>query len=472
MDHAHRPNRWRVANVTFSLDRAAIDQALEQASTTRVLELDSGVLARVGEIVRTHAPSRPVVLIFDDTTWSVAGREVRESLDAAGVEVAADLRLSGTPQVTPDLRQVALVREALEAAGDAVLPLAVGSGTINDLAKRAAYEIGVSYAVVATAASMDGYTASGAALIADGVKQTFPCDAPFMVIADRDVLAAAPPKMTASGYGDLLGKLTAGADWLVADALGIEPILQDVWDSVQGPLRSLLERPERYASGDAMAIEQLFLALAGSGLAIQVSGSSRPASGSEHQFSHYWEMRGLELGGIPVSHGFKVGVGSVVSAALFERLLQRDLAALDVDTLIANRLPWETVVADVRSMHPVPAIRDKAVEEMREKYVSDDAMRVRLTRLKERWSDLREVLAAHLMSPQEISRLLAGAGAAPGPEGIGLTRDQVRMSYRAAMQIRRRYTVFDLVFDTGLFDELVDELFQPNGYWTEHMASE
>jgi glycerol-1-phosphate dehydrogenase [NAD(P)+] len=469
MDPARHPIHWRVVEVAFQLDRAAIDLALAQASTTRVLVLESQALRRVGPLVGEHAPGTRAVLVYDDTTWEIAGRAVRASLDAAGVAVADEIRLTGSPQVTPDLQQVGLIRQVLEAAGEATLPLAIGSGTINDLTKRGAFEVGLPYAVVATAASMDGYTASGAALIADGVKQTFACDAPVMVIADREVIAQAPPPMTASGYGDLLGKMTAGADWLVADALGIEPIDRDAWASVQGPLRGLLARPERYASGDAGAIEQLFLALAGSGLAIQATGSSRPASGSEHQFSHFWEMRGLEIGGIPVSHGFKVGIGSVVAAALYERLLRRDLSAIDVESLVAGRTPWPRIAAEVESLHPPGAIRDKALEEMEAKYVSDAALAERLARLREGWSRLRSDLERQLLPPGEIAAMLAAAGCPATPAQIGLDAEQARLSYRAAMQIRRRYTVYDLAQDVRLLDELVDELFRSDGYWASAM---
>ena len=66
------------------------------------------------------------------------------------------------------------------------------------------------------------------------------CPAPLALVADLDVLGAAPAGMTASGYGDLLGKVTAGADWLVADALGVEPIDATVWSLVQGPLRDAI----------------------------------------------------------------------------------------------------------------------------------------------------------------------------------------------------------------------------------------
>lgn len=454
-----------VSNTPSHLDRTDIDNALRRATTTRHLILESDVLPRVGSLIRTDALGRTILLVMDGTTSEIAGTTVRASLIAEGMPIAGDLLLAGSPQVVPDLANVAVIRHAIEAIDGPVLPIAIGSGTINDLTKRAAFECKTPYAVIATAASMDGYTASGAALIADGVKQTFDCDAPLIVIADRDIIANAPAAMTASGYGDLLGKLTAGADWLIADALGIEPIDPIVWDSVQGPLRNLLDHPGRYASGDRDSIEELFLALANSGLAIQATGSSRPASGSEHQFSHYWEMRGLRIAGLPVSHGFKVGIGSIVVATLYERLLERDLTAIDIDAVVAARPSWSDVETSIRSMHDIPAIRDKALHEMRAKYVDSAALAERLHRLQNSWPTLCDRLRTHLMSPGDISLLLETAGAPSHPADIALSLEQIRLSYHAASHIRQRYTVFDLARDLGFFDELIDELFSADGYW-------
>jgi glycerol-1-phosphate dehydrogenase [NAD(P)+] len=451
--------------VAMQLDRAAIDDALGKASTTKHLVLEPGAIDRVGEIIANAWPGVPVLIVADDVTWHLAGSAVQASLAAAGQPLLPPVRLQGEPIVKPDMPRTATIRQAIEQAGTPVLPLAVGSGTINDLTKRASFEAGVPYAVFGTAASMDGYTASGAAMIVDGVKQTLACDAPAMVIADRDILAAAPGPMTASGYGDLLGKVTAGADWLIADALGIEPIVQHGWDAVQGPLRGILADSARYATGDPVAIEQLFLALAGSGLAIQATGSSRPASGSEHQFSHLWEMRGLELDGIPVSHGFKVGVGSIVSSALYERLLERDLSSIDPERLVRQRPSWTEVEAEVRRVHTNPAIVAKSLEETRAKYVTDEELRARLTALRDCWPELAIRLRRQLPPTGELRDLLAGAGCPTTPEQIGLDRDQLRGSYLAATHIRRRYTVYDLAHDTGIFADLVDEVFAPGGYW-------
>ena len=442
-------------------ERSMVERALAGATQTRRLEIGRGALGRVGTILAERFPGQPVVIVSDEAAFAAAGAPALASLAAAGIGIARQTIFPGTPQLRPDYGHIA-PRRAVMSPG--AVPVAIGSGTINDLVKRAAFEAGLPYVVVATAASMDGYTASGAAMIRDGVKLTMECPAPEIVVADVDVLRDAPAAMTAAGYGDLLGKVTAGADWLLADALGIEPLIPDVWAMVQEPLPGLLADPARYLEGDD--VEQLFLGLVVTGLAIQATGSSRPASGSEHQFSHLWEMRGLERDGVPVSHGFKVGLGAVLVSSLYERLLARDLTRLDIDAAVAAWPSLGAVEEDVRRTFAHPVMRVKALEETRAKYVPEVVVRERLTRLRDAWPELGARLRAQLPPTAELAALLAGAGCPVAPEQIGLTRQQFRASVAAARFIRRRYTVYDLAAEAGLLDALVAEVFGPDGYWS------
>ena len=140
------------------------------------------------------------------------------------------------------------------------------------------------------------------------------CVASFRVLLA--MLVGPPWLMTMTG-----GKVPAGADWIIADALGAEAIDDYVWGLVQGPLRASLAKPEALAAGDVPATGELAEGLVMSGLAMQAHESSRPASGAEHQFSHLWEMEGHGLDWEPpLSHGNKVGVGTVASCAVYDVL--------------------------------------------------------------------------------------------------------------------------------------------------------
>ena len=103
---------------------------------------------------------------------------------------------------------------------------------------------------VATAASMDGYTAFGASITAEGAKQTFSCPAPLAVLADTNIIRKAPGIMTASGYADLFAKVTAGADWILADWMGVEKIDETAWSIVQDGLHFSPGETESQADDD------------------------------------------------------------------------------------------------------------------------------------------------------------------------------------------------------------------------------
>jgi glycerol-1-phosphate dehydrogenase [NAD(P)+] len=346
-----------------------------------------------------------------------------------------------------------------------VVPIVVGSGTLNDLTKLAAYRLGRHYMCVSTAASVDGYTAFGASITRDGFKQTMSCPAPRAVVADLDILVTAPTQMTSAGYGDLLGKVTAGADWILADALEIEPIEKQAWSLVQDSLRDWTGNPQALHAGDRQATQNLFEGLLLSGIAMQLSHSSRPASGSEHRFSHLWEMQALAHGHEPVPHGFKVGVGTEASAALYERVLARDLTRLDIDALCRSWLSREEVRREVEQLHRIPQLAEHAVEESLAKYIPPDQLRQRLMRIQQRWPILREHLERQLMTAEHIRDLLQAAGCPTEPQEIGVSMVQLRKSYTLARTIRSRYTVLDLANEVGILEACVDELFAPGGYW-------
>lgn len=446
-----------------------IATALRQATDTRTVAIEAGALATVANVFEQSFGEQPAVIVADEITFEVAGRVVQQRLAANGCTLVEPVIFPGTPRLYADYQHVLALETRLHT--HAAIPVAIGSGTLNDITKLAAHRCGRSYMIVATAASMDGYTAFGAAITRDGFKQTFACPAPLAVVADLDILAQAPTEMTASGYGDLLGKVTAGGDWLIADALGIEPIDRHVWTLVQQPLRGWLADPHRLARGDRQAISNLVEGLILCGLAMQAHQTSRPASGSEHQFSHLWEMEAVGgHGEAVVSHGFKVGIGSLASAALFERLLTHDLSDLDIAAVQRTWPTRDVVERTVRSSHPIPIMAAKAVEESLAKYIDVEQLGERLSGLRARWPGLREELTSQVLTANQLRHLLRDAGAPTEPAAIGIERSRLKHSYQRARQIRRRYTVFDLAAEAGLLDACVDELFSAGGFWTSETA--
>jgi glycerol-1-phosphate dehydrogenase [NAD(P)+] len=438
-----------------------LNHAARKERATRAVLVERGAVTQVVRLATEMLPERRFLVVADANTFAAAGCQVREDLATARLLVGEPCLLDGAPKVSPRLEHADRIAAAVREAS--AVPISVGSGVINDLTKYAAALAGQPYLCVATAASMDGYTASGAALLDRGFKRTFACPPPLAVVADLDVIARAPAAMAAWGYGDLAGKTAAGGDWLLADAAGEEPVDGQVWAMVQGGLPDWLAAPERIAAGEPAALRGLVDGLLVSGLAMQDYGTSRPASGSDHQFAHLWEMEGLTVGGAPVAHGACVGVGCVASLALFEWLSRCDLSRIDVAAL-ANRQPdWATVESEVRAAFADSSVAANALEEMRAKHAPGRVV-TRLTRLKEQWGSLSGRLRNSLPTPGQMATRLARLRAAAAPEDIGLSRDRLARDYLRARLIRRRYTVFDVLADLGCFEIAVNELFA-DGYW-------
>ncbi|MBR0082696.1 MAG: iron-containing alcohol dehydrogenase, partial [Bacteroidales bacterium] len=348
-----------------------------------------------------------------------------------------------------------------------VIAIAVGSGVINDLTKYVSHVLGRKYMCVGTAASMDGYTAYGASITKDGNKQTFSCPAPYGFVMDPVIAAAAPKELAASGYADLIAKIPAGADWMLADAVGAEAIDQFGWDLVQDGLRESLSAPAAVHAGDVEMTEKLCEGLLMSGFAMQAIHSSRPASGTEHQFSHCWDMENLAYpNGKHVSHGFKVGIGTLASTASLEFLLEKDIENIDVDKCVAAWKSWDETEAEIREIFAgKPGHLARGLEETKGKYVDKEGLRKQLEALKAAWPELKEKIRSQIIPFSEVYEDLKLVGAPYEPEMICVDRARMRKTFSYIPYMRSRFTNIDIVYRLGLMPELTERLFGKGGIW-------
>ncbi|MFT0762674.1 sn-glycerol-1-phosphate dehydrogenase [Actinomyces sp. F1_1611] len=449
------------------MSNSLMERAVAAATDTKEALLGRGVVGQTGALFARLFPGQRAVVVADENTYAAAGTAVVASLKEAGVTIDSEYIFPGTPTLYAGYSNVEQLREYLRPIEGASV-CSIGAGTLSDLAKLASGELGRSYLNVCTAASVDGFASFGASISKDGFKSTHDCPAPAGLVADFDIIAAAPKRLTATGYGDLIEKIPAGADWILADALEIEPIDQQAWDLVQGPLRAALADPERIGAGDPAAIVGLTEGNIMSGLAMQAVQSSRPASGAGHQFSHVWEMEGHGTDwDPPLSHGFKVGVGTVASCALWAEALQLDLANLDVDRVVAEAPSDAEVEARVRALLD-PRIVEEGVKHTVGKHLTGTELRDRLNLIKSRWPQIVDRAVPQLSSPEQIADQLARVGAPYHPEMIQIDWDRFRLTHFKAQMIRPRYTILDLLVEVGMLDEVVSRLFSAEGYWGRH----
>lgn len=438
-----------------------IETALQRARDTKALEFGEGAMERLPKMLEALFPGKKVVIVADDNTYNAAGRKVCGILDAAGTQME-DSFIFKDPDLYAEWSYLQLL-EAYLKERDAV-PVAVGSGVINDLTKLASHHLGRRYVIVGTAASMDGYTAYGASITYEGNKQTFDCPAPLGVVFDPAVAAKAPAGMSASGYADLLAKVPAGADWIISDAVGSEAIDDFAFGLVQKNLRKALSDPAAVADGDVEATGMLADGLIMSGFAMQAISSSRPASGTDHQFSHFWDMEGLCYNGRHVSHGFKVGIGTMVSTACLEFLISKDLTRLDIDACVAAWPTWEAQEAYIRKIFEgKPGHLARGLAESRAKYCGPEEIRCQLNAIVAVWPELRERIREQIIPFDDVKEMLRLVGAPSRPEEIGVSKARLRDTFKCIPFMRNRYTGIDLIYRAGLLDEVTEQIFGRGG---------
>jgi len=433
-----------------------ISRAVAKSEAIGAILIARNALQQWGGLYRRFHGQAPALIIADENTFEAAGREAQKQLGAAGIE-SQSFVLPAAPRPKPT---VALGDElAAKIAQTNAVPVAVGSGVINDLVKYAAFRQGRDYSCIGTAASMDGYSSAGSPLSDKGFKITIQCRPPVAILADLDVIADAPAVMAGWGYGDLAGKMAAGGDWMIADALGIEPIDDVAWPLVQDHLRDWLSAPDAVATGDRDALADLFTGLTLVGLAMEFHGSSRPASGADHQIAHIWEMENLKTEGEVVAHGACVSIGTLTVLDLYDWLLAYPVTPLDIDRAmeVAETLAGKT--GEIEAHFGKSEIARRACEETRIKHIEGDELRTRLTNFVNVWPKLKQQLKSRLVSANEMAALLSRAGAPVHASEIGVSRAHHKKTTLAARFIRSRYTILDTLAELGLLHQAVEEIF-------------
>jgi glycerol-1-phosphate dehydrogenase [NAD(P)+] len=364
---------------------------------------------------------------------------------AVGARVAAELgcpefvfRQREGPVAGPD--EVAVVRARLRGG---VRGVAVGSGVITDIVRYASHLSGGEFISVPTAASMDGYASSMAALALDGLKVTYPARAPAAIFADPAVVAAAPPELTRAGLGDLLGKATARVDWLAAHLLYGEPYDEAAERRVLEPLgRAAIDAP-RIMAGQAGAVRSLLAGLVQSGIAMARVGSSRPASGCEHHASHFWDLLAAHGRRAQARHGLQVGYATRFAMRLARFAFGGGITELRRPAPVDDPLGPE---AQRWLGRPSPEIAEAVREKA--KFVAQPMTR--------EWAVVCTSLAPALAQFGAVESALDVAGIPAGPGFLEIDEPTLRATFRYATRLRARYTTVDFLEGQGRLEEAIN----------------
>jgi glycerol-1-phosphate dehydrogenase [NAD(P)+] len=265
----------------------------------RRILIGDNVIGELGSFIEMPKTARIIV-----ASGTNVQQKVREM-------VASSLtgRVGWVDVVSSDMKNV---RSVMKASREARCIIGVGGGKSVDVGKLAASKLNIPFFSVPTSASHDGIASPFASI--RGMKKHYSIKAkpPVGILADVDVIAAAPPRLFAAGCGDLVAKLTAVRDWQLGhDATG-EYYGEYAASLAMMSAHMVLDNSKRMGRADRSAVRDLVEALISTGVAAGIAGTSRPCSGSEHLFSHALDVicpgRGL--------HGEKCGIGTILSAKI------------------------------------------------------------------------------------------------------------------------------------------------------------
>ena len=453
---------------------ARLEDLIAACGGTKALVARQGALEEAPALLQKTCGARRAFVVADENTMAAAGEETIRALLRGGAEIAGTLVFPATPELHAEYDRALEARDAIARAlaEGGCVPLSVGSGTVNDIVKFAASALSLPYVCVATAASVDGYTSFGAALVKDGFKQTLSCEAPVCVVADLDVLALAPERLSSSGFADLAGKITAGSDWIVADfaanfgAPGADRIEPVAWAMAQDGLRDYLKLSEGAARGDRRALQALFEALSVTGLAMQHARNSRPVSGAEHLFAHVWEMENLSFRGLAVTHGHKVALGTLATTAFTEELFADRNGPPPPPGAYRRPVRAERRVEARAAFEGSPALA-AVLATAGEKFDDNGARDKIRAAVGREWKALREKVMDQMMEYSKLRDALAAAGCPTLPEQIGLSRAEAIAAARRAQMIRVRYNSLDLAWDLGCFETTLERVGASGKYLRE-----
>jgi glycerol-1-phosphate dehydrogenase [NAD(P)+] len=399
---------------------------------TRSLVVADRLDGAEAELVAALGAGRRVLVLSDVDTAAAMGARVERAL-AARFTVQS-IVLERRPQC--DVETAERLLAAAEPVTDLVV--AVGSGTINDLAKLVAHRRAIPQVVFATAPSMNGYTSVSSSVLDGGVKRSVRTATPAGAFFDLRVLAAAPRRLIRAGVGDSACRSTAQVDWLLAHLLLGRPYREAPFSLLAADEDALLAEPEALVAGDVAAMRHLVRTLVLSGFGMTLCGGSYPASQGEHLLAHYLTMmRPHALDG-PL-HGEEIGVCTLVMAALQDDVLARDRPPV---------LRASTVTRDeVRARYGAVA-GETCWTEVAPKLIDDERAEALNARLAAQWPAIRARLAAVSLPGARLRDVLAAVGAPIAPAELGWSDDEVLLARRHAREIRDRYTFLDLVADS------------------------
>ena len=406
-----------------------------------------GVIAQLPSCAARLNAKKPF-LLSDVHTQKAAGQTVRRILDEAGIAWSGYVIEKET--LPPDEWVVGSAVMHYDPSCDLII--GIGSGVINDTCKLLASVSGNPYIIVATAPSMDGYASATSSMDRDELKCSLPSRCADIIIGDTDILCQAPLHMLSSGIGDMIAKYVSITEWRISHVINGEYYCEQIAQLVRSSLAKCTANADGLMKRDPEAVQAVFEGLIITGIAMAYAGVSRPASGSEHYFSHVWDMRALQFGTPSEMHGIQCAMAALPVVRLYEWLehytpdpekARAFVSSFDYDE-------WKTVL---RSFLGESAETMIALEQREGKY-DKTKHPARLHTILEHWDELVRIMKEELPASHELEALLEKLHIPTELSALDIDSEKARLTFLATKDIRDKYVLARLAWDLGVTDEL------------------
>lgn len=371
----------------------------EHSIETLLCIIEPGAIARLEQSLSEIHISGKRCAVYDENTYQAIVPAMRPRADQ-------EILLPGRGLHADEYSTAAFLSQLEE---DIDVLFAIGGGPLHDIVRFCANKRDIPFVSIPTAASCDGFSAEVAAMTWGGIKKTMSCQAPVLVVADTDILKAAPKHLLLSGIGDVLGKFIALSEWRMAHVLTGEAFCPVIHDRMKDAVDRIWTSCIPAVNGDDAALADVTAGLMLSGIAMQLFGNSRPASGAEHHISHLIEM---EPEGLPAknlaSHGEKVGVGTILASREYHRLAQ-------IEDIGPYLLPYEPL--DPEKLRAF--MGERLYPSVREEHENDALAPVTPEAIVAAWPEIRRIIAS-IPQPEELEARLAAIGAKHSLADIGV----------------------------------------------------
>lgn len=409
-------------SITESLSHCSCGR--EHTCDIRGIWIESGLVNVVGERLAAENFPKHLLVVADENTLA-ASEGILTSLERAGFITELVLYKNLKEANMKDVEHLCSLASNVSAV------LSIGTGSLNDICRLAAYRVDLPLAIFATAPSMDGFASGTTPIVTNGFKETHQARQPQFILADTKILAASPAELKSAGFGDMIAKYTALCDWRISHLLTGEYYCENIANLTRKAVLSVTEMADHITENDEKAAKAVMEALVLTGVAMNYAKSVRPASGAEHIVAHFWEIKKLEQGRFSDFHGKKVGV-----ATLFLSELYHSLAANETIAAQPDRTDWDRVFAvygknfeaDIRRLN-TPTVTDE----------------VNPTVLQAHWQTIRTIIKEELPVPETLFTLMQKAGAATTLAEIAVSDELGALGVQFHAYMRYRLTLCRLI---------------------------